>query len=126
MKRAAALLLVGGLLVAGILLAQAPRERKPKPTTITGEVVDCFCYVTMGKEKGSGPGHKQCAEMCAKGGLPLGIATDTGEIYVAFKEHKLANADLMPYIAQKVTVTGVVHRHRGFNVIEVQKVEAAK
>jgi hypothetical protein len=124
MKRFVALALVVGVAALGVLLAQ--QRKQLKTTTITGEVVDCFCYVTLGKEKGSGEGHKQCAEMCAKNGLPLGIADEKGTVYVAFQKHKLANDLLTPYIAQKVTVTGVVHRHAGFNVIEVEKVEAAK
>ncbi len=124
MKRFVALVLVVGVMALGVLLAQ--QRKPPKTMTITGEVVDCFCYVTMGKEKGSGAGHKQCAEMCAKNGLPLGIADERGTVYVAFQKHKLANDLLAPCIAQKVTVTGVVHLHAGFNVIEVEKVKAAK
>jgi hypothetical protein len=38
--------------------------------TVTGEVIDTFCYSTMGAK---GASHKQCGIDCAKKGIPVAL-----------------------------------------------------
>ena len=38
--------------------------------TVTGEVIDITCYIAGGMK---GEGHRECAQMCADQGLPLGF-----------------------------------------------------
>lgn len=52
--------------------------------TVQGEVVDLACYMAMGKK---GPEHKSCALLCAKNGVPLGILTDSGELFLLIDNH---------------------------------------
>ena len=62
--------------------------------TVKGEVVDLACYLAQGKR---GPEHKSCAQMCAKGGVPIGLLTSSGELYLLIDDH----ADSSPYEAAK-------------------------
>ena len=59
-----------------------------------GEVLDLTCYVSKGS---TGERHKTCAKMCAKKGLPLGVKTDDGKVYVLIEDHD----DPDPYAAVK-------------------------
>jgi hypothetical protein len=62
----------------------------PRPTagqeqvTVSGEVVDLACYLSKGLK---GKRHKACAEMCAKKGLPLGVLTEAGDVYLLIEDH---------------------------------------
>lgn len=62
--------------------------------TVQGEILDMACY--MAKDK-KGPEHRSCAQLCAKGGVPIGILTDAGEIFLLIDDHD--NSD--PYEAAK-------------------------
>ena len=44
----------------------------PQEDTLTGEVVDVFCYLDHGAE-GLGKKHASCAKKCIKNGLPVAI-----------------------------------------------------
>ena len=51
---------------------------------MNGEVVDLACYLSKGLK---GRRHKQCAELCAKKGLPIGVLTDAGDVYLLIEDH---------------------------------------
>lgn len=57
--------------------------------TLQGEVVDMACYMAKGSR---GAAHKSCAQMCAKKGVPLGLLTDGGELYLLVDDHDNAAA----------------------------------
>lgn len=61
---------------------------------VKGEIVDLACYLSKGKK---GPEHKSCAQMCAKGGVPIGVLTDSEELYLLIDDH----ANPKPYEAAK-------------------------
>ncbi|MCX8071061.1 MAG: hypothetical protein N3C12_01230 [Candidatus Binatia bacterium] len=67
------------LLGVSALVAVAQEEVK-----LQGEVVDLACYMAKGAK---GSGHKSCAQMCAKKGVPLGLLTDAGELYLLVDDH---------------------------------------
>lgn len=52
--------------------------------TVSGEVVDLACYLSKGSK---GKRHKACAEMCAKKGLPIGVLTAAGDVYLLIEDH---------------------------------------
>jgi hypothetical protein len=81
-----------GLMEAGS--AHPLPARAQEVVTVQGEVVDMACY--MAKDK-KGPAHKSCARLCAKGGVPMGILTDSGEVYLLIDNHD----DNDPYEAVK-------------------------
>ena len=83
----------------------APRAGAQEAVTVSGEVVDLACYLSKGSK---GKRHKQCAELCAKKGLPLGVLTDGGDVYLVIEDHD----DPAPYekvkelAGERVTVSG--------------------
>jgi hypothetical protein len=62
--------------------------------TVQGEILDMACYMAKGSK---GAAHKACAVMCAKKGVPMGVLTDAGEVYLLLDDHN--NPD--PYDATK-------------------------
>ena len=117
-------------IVATAVLAQAQDMKgmhdmkmtaKAKVTTIQGEVVDLACYLTKGQH---GASHEECAKMCINSGLPVGILSKDGHVYLAITaNHKAANSLLEPYAAKQVKVTGTVDRRGGVDIVAVDKVE---
>jgi hypothetical protein len=94
--------------------------------TVTGEVIDVACYFDDGA---SGPSHAACARRCIESGLPVGLKAKDGKVYVLIGEqmppgpqpgpkHESFNAQLAPYAAMVVTVSGVLVSKDGMNVIE--------
>jgi hypothetical protein len=106
-----------------IEIAQPKIER----VKITGEVVDAWCYASQTMGPGRGEGHKACALACSYGGVTMGILQDgTKELYVAAKSskpYKGCNELLIPYIAQKVTVTGWVGDLGGCRMLKIETIE---
>lgn len=96
-----------------------------KPITVQGEIVDLGCYVA---HAGEGPDHKSCAQKCINGGMPMGILTAKGTVYLLTLNHD--NAD--PYnqaktlAAEMVEITGPVHERSGVKIIDVTSVKAVK
>jgi hypothetical protein len=95
-------------------------------TSVTGEVIDVACYFDDGA---SGPGHAECARMCIASGLPVGLKGKDGKIYVLIgnqippssqpsAKHESLNAQLAPYAAKIVTISGTIVSKKGANVIE--------
>ena len=56
--------------------------------------INMACYLTKGSK---GAAHKACAQMCAKKGVPIGVLTDGGDVYLLLDDHN--NPD--PYDAAK-------------------------
>lgn len=107
-------------LIAGIAAAQAP-----KPTILTGLVVDTGCYLSHDTK---GEKHTRCATTCANAGVPLAILDEaTGTVYLPIAmDHKNQNAKLLPFIEKKVTVTGALVEKGGIKGIILKTVAAAK
>ena len=92
--------------------------------TITGEVMDSFCYVT---KDARGKEHAQCASSCIKAGIPVGVLTDNGEFYFPLRaDHKPANPLFEKYGGLKVKVSGTVYEKHNTKFIVVSSVEEAK
>ena len=102
------------------------QQKKGKDITVVGEVVDIQCYVSGATGPGKGPEHKECAISCAKGGIPLGILEDdTNTLYVAGQTKsamKGANEMLLPFVAEKVKVTGRVFEKGGVKLLLINKI----
>jgi hypothetical protein len=94
-----------------------------KPTTISGEVVDMDCYMSMGM---SGASHKDCAAKCIANGQAMGLLTSDGKVYVLTADHSHGDAynDLKKHAAEQVTVTGMVFNRGGAMSLEVQTMKA--
>ncbi|MGD9762784.1 MAG: hypothetical protein AB7V27_03620 [Candidatus Binatia bacterium] len=100
----------------------APRAGAQEEVTVSGEIVDLACYLSKGSK---GKRHKQCAELCAKKGLPIGVLTDTGDVYLLIEDHD----DPEPYEAAKglagdrATVTGKKFSKGGVQSVLVAQVK---
>src|SRR5262245_42558785 len=92
--------------------------------SITGEVVDTGCYLGHGAR---GEKHVSCATKCLNQGMPMGLLTSNGTLYLVTLDHD--NAD--PYNSMKsmagkqVTVTGELLTRSGMKAIEASEVQLA-
>jgi|SRR5262245_1474099 len=92
--------------------------------TVTGEVVDMGCYLGHAAR---GEKHVSCATKCINNGMPMGLLTSNGTLYLLTLNHD--NAD--PYNSLKnmagknVTVTGELMSRSGIQGIDVSAVRPA-
>jgi hypothetical protein len=132
MKRGFGLLLAGAVMVWGAHAALAnpakmktAKSAEPKPQVIIGEIVDMGCY---GGNGARGEKHKECATKCIANGMPMGLLTKEGKLYLLTLNHD--NAD--PYNKAKtmasatVAVTGVTMETGGIRMIDVSDVQVAR
>ena len=61
-------------------------DAKPLPgkiVTLTGEIVDYSCYLQLGKHGGK---HRDCGQKCLRAGMPIGLLTKDGTLYILMEE----------------------------------------
>jgi hypothetical protein len=83
--------------------------------TVTGEVLDLACYLDHGAH---GEKHASCAKMCISSGLPVGLKSTDGTVYLLVGEHKPANEKFADLGAKTVTVKGKLVTRDGINLLE--------
>ena len=92
-------------------------------TTIVAEVMDPACFLEAGS-KSIGKGHYQCAIDCVKSGQTLALydrAIDRIYFVAGELPGRNPNDPLLPYIHQKVDVTGTVyHRSQAWGIVIVK------
>lgn len=114
----------------GSMIAPADRSLTPLtiPFTVTGEVVDSWCYASQVMGSGRGETHKPCGLACAHGGVTLGIVDDNGKLYIAAKSKAYTGCKelLTPFIAKRVKASGWLATKGGSNIMKIGKVELAK
>ena len=97
-------------------------EPKSDKMTLTGEIVDMGCYTAMGAK---GADHKSCALKCIQGGMPMGLLTADGNLYVLTMSHD--NADpfnkAKTLAADQVTITGPTFVKNGVKTIQVDEIK---
>ena len=71
-------------LIGLVPTALGQRANAQEEIKVSGEVVDLACYLSKGSK---GKRHKACAELCAKKGLPLGVLTESGDVYLLIEDH---------------------------------------
>jgi hypothetical protein len=100
---------------------KASGQKEPLPQTIRGELVDTGCYLAHAAR---GPKHIDCATKCIAQGMPMGLLTDKGALYLITMNHD--NPDpynqLKEMAGKTVTVTGVVMTRAGMKGIDVSAV----
>ena len=128
---------VVSVFIAGNMLGQqkdskaekAEKKDKPKEVTLVGQIVDSECYMKMG-DMALSEDHHNCAEACAKGGIPLAFLEEkTKDLYYTANEGmsmKSSSEKLMPYLDEKVTITGKVIERSGAKLLVVSTVEKTK
>ena len=102
---------------------QLPGE-KVVTKTVTGEVVDMGCYLGHAAR---GEKHISCATKCLAQGMPMGLLTSNGTLYLVTLDHD--NADpynsLKDLAGKNVTVTGELLARSGMKAIEATTVKPA-
>jgi hypothetical protein len=86
--------------------------------TITGEVVDTGCYLGAGER---GAKHVSCATKCIDQGMPMGLLTSSGKLYLLTLDHDNADPynDIKKMAGKMVSVTGPVLSRSGMTAIDV-------
>jgi hypothetical protein len=92
-------MLLTALALTAFTLSGAASVAAQEDVTVKGEIVDLACYLAQGKK---GPQHKSCAQMCAKGGVPIGLLTESQELYLLIDDH----SNPKPYEAAKKLAGG--------------------
>ena len=103
----------------------AAQPAKAKQVTVTGEIVDTGCYLGHAER---GEKHKQCAQLCIQKGMPMGLLTEAGDLYLLTPPHQNTDAykQVKDWAAQTVEVTGTVMERNGLKSIEVASARLPK
>jgi len=117
---AAAIALAASQTLAHEHSAQMAGMEKAAKKTVVGEVVDTGCYMAHAAK---GEKHVACATKCINQGMPMGLLTDNGTLYLLTLNHD--NADpynkLKSEAGKKVKVTGAVWTRGGMKSIDVEE-----
>lgn len=99
-------------------LAFAAGEHKGTVKTLTGELVDTGCYLGHGAR---GEKHTSCATKCIGNGMPMGLLTADGTLYLVTLNHDKADPynKLKTMAGKNVKVTGTVMMRNGMKGIDV-------
>lgn len=89
-----------------------------RAATLTGEVVDTGCYLG---HAATGAKHAECAGKCITGGMPMGLLTRQGTLYLITMNHDNPDAynKLKSMAGKTVTVTGTSMMRGGMKAIDV-------
>ena len=108
------------VMAAGLIVAWNARAADEATVTVKGEVLDMACYLDHGAH---GEKHAQCAAKCIESGLPVGIKSEDGKVYLLIGEHKPLNSELAQYAAKTITVKGKLVSRDGINMIENAEIQ---
>ena len=96
---------------------------------VTGEIIDTWCYfsgVMGGPEAVVGTAHHTCALWCSAGGIPVGLLTEEGDVYMVLKigdSAASAGGDTqLSLAAHTVTADGIHYERDGIDYIVVEEV----
>ena len=96
-----------------------------KRVTVTGEIIDTWCNVTM-IMFAEGSGHFQCAVWCAAGGIPVSIKDEDENVYVVLRvegeDTNVASPSIIKIQAHQVTVEGDLIERDGVKYLLVTQV----
>jgi hypothetical protein len=112
-------------------LGATPAAAAGQRVQLTGEIMDTWCYVSeiMGaSEAVLGTAHHQCAVWCAAGGVPVGLLSEAGEIFMILKlgDEDTSNADprILEIQSSRVTVDGDLYERDGIKYLLIDEVVA--
>ena len=122
MTRASAMpvLLVFGVAAVLVVVSAAYAAQS---VTITGELIDTFCYAAMGAK---GESHRQCAVECVNKGIPAGLLQDgTDKVYVLLpdKDKSPLPKSVLDKVGRKATITGRVYSVGGTQFLTVDSIK---
>ena len=92
--------------------------------TAVGEIVDTGCYLGHGS---TGAKHAQCAQLCISKGMPMGLLTAAGDLYLLTPPHDAMGAykKAKDWAGKKVEISGPMSERNGMKSIEVASAKLA-
>jgi len=114
MKKITSVISIAALAVFSALPFTA-KAADDEATTVKGEILDMACYLDHGAQ---GEKHAACAQKCIASGLPVGIKTDDGKVYIVIGAHQPLNKELAPEAGKVVTLKGKAVSKDGVNLLE--------
>ena len=92
--------------------------------SITGEVIDMGCWLGHAAR---GEKHISCATKCLNEGMPMGLLTSNGTLYLVTLDHDNADPynNLKSMAGKNATVTGELLTRSGVKAIEASAVQLA-
>ena len=110
-----------GVLVSIFTVAAPFAQPKGERVTVTGEVVEMWCYLEAGDR---GAAKKVCATACAKAGNPMALVDDRGELFLlaGLQSHQPAQELLLDKMSERVTVTGTLVKNPKAQMIYIESV----
>lgn len=92
--------------------------------TVSGEVIDSWCYLTEIMYP-LGTAHHQCAVWCAAGGIPVGILADDGTPYILLSfdgsGDSVANSEVIDLQTHHVVVSGRAFQRDGMHYLVAER-----
>lgn len=117
------------VLSLGVFIAAQPASAQMMPhaqegeaVTMTATVVDMSCKVVYNLE---GDDHRMCAQVCFDQGIPLGLMSEDGTIYLPVTMAmgtERGDKDLRDFAEGTVTVTGKVMERGGVHSIVIESI----
>ncbi|MEP3233734.1 MAG: hypothetical protein ABJN04_09610 [Hyphomicrobiales bacterium] len=102
---------------------------EPQRVQVSGEIMDTWCYysgVMGGQDAVVGSAHHTCAVWCAAGGIPVGLLTDEGEVYLVLEVEGSGTGDgndtLLDIQSDRITADAMLYERDGFKYLVVEKV----
>lgn len=115
----------------GPMITSANAAADPKAVEIKGEIIDTWCFfsgVMGGHDAVVGTAHHTCALWCAAGGIPVGVLTEDGDVYMVLKikgENPVTDTDtIMEIQSDIITAKGLHYVRDGVNYLVVEDVVA--
>jgi type 1 fimbria pilin len=95
-----------------------------KTVTVKGEVIDTYCYSTMGAK---GESHRQCAIDCFKAGIPAGLLENgTNKVYVLLPDKdktSLPQGAILDKMGRQASITGKIYVSGGSQFLTVESIK---
>jgi len=105
--------------MSAIVVLSTNRGFGATPTTVTGEVVETYCWAV---HQVGGAGHAQCGIECAKRGLPVALYDQKSHkafILLPARDKSSLPADLVAAMGQRISVRGEIQERGGIQFLIV-------
>ena len=122
---AAASMAAGAIALSAVATAPASAASESRRVTVTGEVIDSWCYLSeiMWAE---GSAHHRCAVWCARGGVPVGILGEDEEVYILLMMESdanvIGNKAVFRIQTKEVVVTGDLYERDSVKYLAVNEI----
>jgi type 1 fimbria pilin len=124
MDRTQKMFLFVGFFTFLFVLASLTQVYAASTVTLKGEVIDTYCYASMGAK---GESHRQCAIDCFKVGIPAGLLENgTNKVYVLLPDKNkapLPQSAILEKMGRQATITGKVYTSGGSQFLTVESIK---